>query len=390
MNRIHRTFESMPRPPINRIIQGNALDVLGTLPDESVDLVVTSPPYWGLRSYGTCRQVWDGDPACRHLWGDREKITGMSDAVGLTRSDDRCRRCRAWRGELGAEPFFIDYVQHLCSIFDEVRRVLKDTGTLWVNLGDTYGGKSATPKSLCQIPSRFAIEMTNRGWILRNEIVWWKPNCLPTPVTDRFTVDFEKIFFFSKNTKYYFEPQYEPSKKPWADLERIMKAATYGKMRQGGNATFKQKTQRNAERTAARLLRGRNKRTVWRVSTTPFSGAHFAVYPEGLVETPIMAGCPEFVCDRCGKGRLRVYEKPTLPLRSTENGDVQPLPVVGHTDCGCGVGFSPGVVLDPFMGSGTTAVVARNLCRSFIGVELNPDYIALANKRLQEQKKTSR
>ena len=175
----------------NKIIHGDSLEVLQTLPGESIDCVVTSPPYWALRDYGV-------------------------------------------PGQLGLESTFNEYISKLCDIFDEVKRVLKKEGTCWVNIGDTYvgsgfgaGGKhhflsdqalknptkfAGLPnKSLCQIPSRFAIEMCNRGWILRNEIIWHKPNCMPQSVKDRFTVDFEKIFFFVKSKKYYFETQYEPA-----------------------------------------------------------------------------------------------------------------------------------------------------------------------------------
>jgi DNA modification methylase len=176
---------------VNEIYQGDALSVLKQFPSESVDCVVTSPPYWALRDYGV-------------------------------------------EGQLGLEPTAAEYVDKLGDIFDEVRRVLKPTGTCWVNLGDTYmnnssysergqqgfgndkvgmiykRSKEVPQKSLCQIPSRFAIEMCNRGWILRNEIIWYKPNCMPASVKDRFTVDFEKLFFFVKQENYRFEQQYDP------------------------------------------------------------------------------------------------------------------------------------------------------------------------------------
>jgi site-specific DNA-methyltransferase (adenine-specific) len=184
---------------LNKIYQGDALEVLKSFPSGSVDCVVTSPPYWALRDYGV-------------------------------------------EGQLGLEPTFQEYINKLCDIFDEVKRVLKKEGNCWVNLGDTYSGsgngsgdktykdrqhikrekfdliykgqkagKTELPdKCLIQIPSRFAIEMCDRGWVLRNEIVWHKPNCMPASVKDRFTVDFEKIFFFVKSKKYYFEQQLEP------------------------------------------------------------------------------------------------------------------------------------------------------------------------------------
>jgi site-specific DNA-methyltransferase (adenine-specific) len=288
------------------IIQGDALEQLKKLSDESVDCVVTSPPYWALRDYGV-------------------------------------------EGQLGLEPTFQEYINKLCDIFDEVKRVLKKEGTCWVNMGDTYGGTGSgqkdtgkhgyTPeamattknkpqsklqgKSLIQIPSRFAIEMTNRGWILRNEIIWHKPNCMPSSAKDRFTVDFEKVFFFVKNKKYWFEQQlekliYKPHKpnNKKADLSRLDLLED----RIWGNP------------------QGRNKRCVWKVTTKPFKEAHFATYPEALIEPMIKAGCPE-----------------------------------------------NGVVLDPFFGAGTTAVVAQKLNRKWLGIELNPEYIEIAKKRLKQK-----
>ena len=189
---------------LNIIHHGNCLDLLRQMADESVNCVITSPPYWGLRDYGLEPVVWDG----------------------------------AWRGSLGLEPTFELYIEHLIQIFNEIKRVLRKDGTCWVNLGDTYGGsggygditgfdKSATgfhqrndgqkkqagrviaPKCLLQIPSRFAIAMTDAGWILRNTIIWHKRNCMPSSAKDRFTVDYEVIHFFTKSKKYWFEQQKE-------------------------------------------------------------------------------------------------------------------------------------------------------------------------------------
>lgn len=150
----------------DKILLGDSLEVLKELEDESIDMIVTSPPYWALRDYGTKEQ-------------------------------------------LGLESTFDEYINKLCNVFDECKRVLKKNGTCWVNVGDSYINIS---KCLAQIPNRFAIEMCNRGWILRNEIIWHKPNAFPSSVKDRFTVDFEKLFFFVKNKKYYFERQLEPVK----------------------------------------------------------------------------------------------------------------------------------------------------------------------------------
>ena len=272
-----------------RIINGDSLEVLKTLQDESVDCVVTSPPYWALRDYGC-------------------------------------------DGQLGLEPTFQEYIEKLCNIFDEVKRVLKKEGTCWVNLGDTYGGSGKgsggnsekqmtntnkgsyfkkskeswtfekapvgdVQKCLCQIPSRFAIEMTNRGWILRNEIIWHKPNCMPSSAEDRFTVDFEKVFFFVKSKKYYFEQILEPyeSEPTDADRKRNKSSEKYE-----GTGLYSEGERDYYSKG------GRNKRTVWSITTKGFSEAHFATYPEALVEPMIKSGCPQFVCNKCGKAREKI------------------------------------------------------------------------------------
>ena len=273
---------------INKIYQGNCLEVLKTFPNECIDMIITSPPYYALRDYGV-------------------------------------------DGQIGNESTFQEYINKLCDIFDEVKRVLKNDGTCWVVIGDSYDGNKrgktdlkvseATKyscenlikktqlqnKCLLQIPARFAIEMTNRGWILRNEIIWCKPNVMPSSVKDRFSVDYEKIFFFSKSTKYYFEQQKEPMKTN--DI--------------------------NPPRGSKDLMR--NMRCVWNINTQPFKGHHFATFPEKLVETPIKAG--------------------------TKKG---------------------GIVLDIFMGSGTTGVVAKKLGRNYIGIELNEKYVEMAERRISK------
>lgn len=352
---------------LNKILQGDALSVLRTLPSELVDCVVTSPPYWALRDYGNTTEIIWGDAInCEHEWGAkqihktdlqagnpefkrlwREKASALSDSAF-------CQKCGAWKGQLGLEPDFNLYIKHLCNIFDEVKRVLKKTGTCWVNLGDTFSGagsgqkdtgkavyegsdfrknptKTFLPdKSLCNIPARFSIEMQNRGWILRNVIIWHKPNCMPSSVKDRFTLDFEYLFFFVKNKHYFFEPQFEAVKAE--TLERYkhpFKCLT-------GNFTSLQRGENITEKIKLNVGNGRNKRCVWSINSQPFSGAHFAVFPEELIETPIKAGCPK-----------------------------------------------DGLVLDPFMGSGTTAVVSKRLGRNWLGIDLNPKYIELAEARLK-------
>ena len=312
---MRQTLESF----INHIICGPADQVLKSFPNESIDCVITSPPYWGLRDYGI-------------------------------------------KGQLGLEPTIQEYVEKLCDVFDEVRRVLKESGTVWINIGDTYssnhgGGKqlkvnpevtrqlraakdrtrnSKLPaKSLCQIPSRVALEMTNRGWILRNEIIWHKPNCMPSSVKDRFTVDFEKFFFFVKSSRYYFAQQFEQLRNKDRLTRRLLDPQGQRK-RKYGDKFISTLNPATAEASRLNMLRhGRNKRCVWSISTRPFAGNHFAVYPPQLIETPIKAGCPK-----------------------------------------------AGIVLDPFIGSGTTALVAKQLGRQFIGIDLNPSYVRMTRSRL--------
>lgn len=352
-----------------QVLIGNCADILKTLPSESVDCVVTSPPYWGLRDYKTEPIIWDAVEGCEHDW---EEVVGKSQApisestnlvgghfqgnkdISFTAVTSFCSKCGAWRGQLGLEPTPQLYIEHLTAIFDEVKRVLKKTGTCWVNLGDTYGGtgdkgkhkdpkyvdgrngqsvavnRTQTAKSLVQIPSRFAIAMTDAGWILRNEIIWWKRNCMPSSAKDRFTVDFEKMFFFTKSKRYFFEQQFEPMKQP-----ENGKGTTGRKFATKGDADIvPNNTLQNHGTNWTPNPNGRNMRCVWDIPTRPYKGAHFAVFPPELVETPIKAGCP-----------------------------------VG------------GVVLDPFGGTGTTSEVARRLGRASIIIELNPDYLELVKER---------
>jgi DNA modification methylase len=317
----------------DKIICGDALTVLKRLPSESVDACVTSPPYFHLRDFGVA-------------------------------------------GQIGLEATLEEYLARLVAVFDEIKRVLKPSGTCWVNLGDTYGGSSSFPtscgkrsprlrprkqnwflpadvrtlpfsthtrgsnaKSLLQVPSRFALLMTARGWILRNEIIWHKPNCTPSSVKDRFTVDFEKIYFFVKNRRYRFEQQFEPVKDAERLARRYFNPNTLPKWHRDKLPNLP--VNREAiEKSRRRMIeRGRNMRAVWRIGTGSYAGDHFAVYPPALIATPIRSGCP-----------------------------------------------AGGIVLDPFLGSGTTALVAKRLGRRFVGIELNPEYVKMARERLVKVK----
>lgn len=295
------------------IIIGNCLDVLKGMPDESVDVCVTSPPYWALRDYGSEPVIWGGEKDCEHDWNDhRESARGgvnVNASVGANRDGEGnnrghptvtqyCSKCGAWRGQLGLEPSPLEYVDHLMLIFDEVKRVLRPTGACWVNLGDTYATASGftgdtkgvarsldsilsakkirdglnraefPQKTLCQIPSRFAIAMTDRGWILRNEVIWYKASAMPSSVKDRFTVDFEKFFFFTKEPKYYFKQQFEEIKSESISRAQRAKHNTFDTKNviRGTNAYDVQHNDPNWQRWAN--PNGRNCRTVWDFSNT--------------------------------------------------------------------------------------------------------------------------
>jgi len=447
------------------------------LSDQSVNCIITSPPYWSLRKYDIPDLIWDGDEKCEHNfdlksleiptgtggnWQQANNGPGLAMGKDQTRFKGDCReankvdtvkiqqgfclKCSAWRGQLGLEPTIELYLKHLLQIMDECKRVLRDDGTMFINLGDSYyGGKGMSsqawstdhqdretlqksqhqicgmgearpadlpqgnilPKSLCLIPERFAIEMVNQGWILRNKIIWKKPNCMPSSAKDRFTVDWEGIFFFVKSKKYWFEQQYEPFLTE-SNAERP-------RMGQGNQTIYNQKRRGlikgnvqigSEQRHSANInygLKGRNRRCVWTISTAAYSEAHFATFPEALVEPMIRAGCPKFVCNKCGKAREKIVDVEYIKNRPSAGNDprsrnedklaggrgpggyrgnnlLKQTKEIGLTDCGCNAGFRPGIVLDPFCGSGTVLRVAERLGRQVIGIDLG--YEELADKRI--------
>lgn len=224
---------------------------------------------------------------------------------------------------------------------------------------------------------------------------------MPSSVKDRFTVDFEYLFFFSKNKKYYFEQQFEP----WIDKNiHDIKRAIYGHKEYKGKykSEKKGKFSFGESKIVGDPLRGRNKRTVWSINTKPFKEAHFAVFPPKLIETPIRAGCPEFICKKCGKAREKIFDKklkdniykPRINEKYSAGSEFMSNKTTlrcetetkekGYTDCGCNAGFEAGIVLDPFIGSGTTGKVAIKQRKHFIGFEINPKYVLdIADKRLE-------
>lgn len=376
------------------LYQGNCLDVLKTLEPNSVDCCVTSPPYWGQRNYNC-------------------------------------------EGQLGLEKTFQEYIGNLIKVFGEVKRVLKKTGTLFVVIDDSYSGSgkgigsdhgkavysdkditktkwnnSVPPKSLCAIPARFQIAMIDQlGFINRNVPIWWKRNAMPESATDRFTNDYEFIYFFSKSGKYYFEQQFDEYTQPldrWSGNN--LKASGQSEWDKGtGQYQYRDRNMRPNDN-------GKNKRTVWDIPTQPCSEPHFATYPEDLIIPMIKSGCPQFICNKCGKAREKIYnvvgKQVTESMRIAgcntsgeyhgedkedyESGKAQSpsntkrrilesmsqIKEESLTDCGCNSGFHGGIVLDPFSGIATTGVVAKKLGCGFIGVELNEKYAKIGQKRL--------
>jgi DNA modification methylase len=363
-----------------QILLGDVRETLASLPDASMQTCVTSPPYWGLRDYGTAK--WDGgDPACDHDQRRRENDGDSKSATSAGQTRDSvagrtdCRKCGATRidSQLGLEPTPDAYVANMVQVFREVRRVLRDDGTLWLNLGDSYAstppgnttkgvsGKSTLngvqsdayretlaqsvqtkrntivaglkPKDLVGIPWAVAFALRADGWYLRSEIIWAKPAPMPESVTDRCTKSHETIFMLSKQPRYYFDSQAIAEESIHAGKEVSLGAKSLSRGQQTGAGYDGHWG--GAIRDSVTVANTRNKRSVWTVNTQPFSGAHFATYPEALITPCILAG-----------SRL------------------------GDT------------VLDPFTGSGTTGAVAVRHQRSFIGCELNPEYLALARKRI--------
>lgn len=341
-------------------LQGDCREVLKGLADNSVNCCVTSPPYFGLRDYGTAE--WEGgEPGCQHNTGGRKQVpqtkhkaAAVSIVAGGNRGASKtCIVCGAIRidGQIGLEETPAEYVQTLLDVFREVKRILRPDGTCWLNLGDTWstdgkwgGGKTNAGKNytsfaggyrsikketglagkqLIGIPWRVAFALQDDGWWLRSEIIWAKPNAMPESVTDRPSKAHEQLFLLTKSAKYFY------------DYEAIREPQVKGNAGSGFSTGKTAIHQLNRASNNERIEDGfRNKRSVWTVPSQPYSGSHFATFPEKLIEPCILAGCP-----------------------------------VG------------GTVLDPFGGSGTTGRVAAKFERNAILIELNPEYHKLIDER---------
>ena len=337
----------------NRILVGDVRQMLNQLPDESVDMVITSPPYFRLRDYQADKQI------------------GLEDNVDK-------------------------WVDELRLVASGLRRVLKPTGSMWLNLGDTYSRRDshgARPKSLLLAPERLALALVSDGWVLRNKIIWNKPNPMPTSVKDRLACTWEALYFFSKSEHYFFDldairVQHAGSKRGH-DGERTKTARqqvsswSVPETWRGPSAGNHGGLDRLKTAGLSGHPLGKNPGDVWTIPTASFRGAHHAVFPERLVMRPILATCPEKVCLGCGHPRRRAS---TPSVEATTDHPTDHFSVDGDLvqECACPntVGTTTGVVLDPFIGSGTTAVVAERLGRDWVGVELNPQFARLAERRI--------
>jgi len=497
-----------------KIIQGNNLDSIKSLESESINTCVTSPPYWGLRDYGTATWV-GGDEGCDHTINDgtfdpKKGIKVERPIRGVDKNF--CIKCGAVREDqqLGLEETPESFVENLVVLFREIRRVLRDDGTVWLNLGDSYAmssmrGKNSEFKSISQsksgivnvkkniphglkakdlvgIPWRVAFALQDDGWYLRQDIIWHKPNPMPESVRDRCTKSHEYIFLLSKNNKYYFDNE---------SIKEDTVTKVKGDIRFGGNKYGDSTDIKHATKSGNiyQPTKKRNKRTVWTVSTKPYKGAHFATFPMDLIEPCVLAGCPEKVCADCGEPYIRevetvkteinterknslspdyidgkkiIYQRPNLVsqkrfvdfLRSKSSAEFvrlnttiphntsshwfrydstgfsyptvedweeakyifeddseefkaidygltyiettsppqwRPKVEYSHIDhglqknCDCETdAFEAGKVLDPFGGSGTTGIVADNNNRDAILLELNPEYVEIAHKRINK------
>jgi DNA modification methylase len=366
-----------------KILQGNCIDKIKELEDNSIDCVVTSPPYWGLRDYGTA-QWQGGNINCSHSYGRNtrggltqfQKNNKGSFGDEAIKSGECCKLCGAKRidKQLGLEPTYQEHIQNIVELFRAMKPKLKDSATVWLNYGDSYAstvngtkvkdqvknkvqfaGKyliegddrtfrdkpfstiqgSLKPKDLVMIPNRIAIALQDDGWWIRSEIIWHKPNPMPESTKDRPTSCHEKIWLITKSKKYYYDA--DAIREPVAQ-GKITRLSEKNLKNQKGSTRGNGGMKSNGNMKPVGNMETKNKRNVWTVTTKPFKGSHFATFPKDLIEPCIKAGCPE-----------------------------------------------GGVVLDPFGGSGTTGIVSALNNRNAILIELNQKYIDIANKRIDKE-----
>lgn len=336
MIRLLHEYEDATRTVRNVILVGDAREQLRRLPAVSVDCVVTSPPYFALRNYGV-------------------------------------------RGQLGLERSVLEWLGNLLCVIEEVARVLKPAGTLWLNLGDSYSrreAQGAPPKGLVLAPERLLLALAARGWTVRNKVVWAKPNPMPASVRDRLTSSWEPVYVLTRSRHYFFD--LDAIREP----HRSVRSAGGRRLRGTRPPAWAGPlagTQSGLDVLHAHGLPGhplgKNPGDVWTVPAGRGRGGHHATFPEALLRRPILAGTPERVCVACGLAweRARIGR---VVGRLALLGALAPV-------CLCGAAHRPGVVLDPFMGSGTVSVVAESLGRDWVGIELNPRFAEQAERRIR-------
>ena len=327
----------------NQVLVGDARQRLEQLPDESVDMVLTSPPYFRLRNY-------------------------------------------AVEGQLGLETHVDDWVGGLYGVLAEVQRVLVPTGSLWLNLGDSYSThrrQGATKKSLLLGPERLALRLVADGWIMRNKLVWAKANPMPSSVRDRLTASHEFVYVITRQPSSFFD----------LDAIRTAHVSRPTKVKQGVARSQPREAWRGPngdDGSGLSFLKarglvghplGKNPGDVWRLASSNYRGGHHATFPLALAERAIRAGCPEARCVSCRTPwrRATIRALGGTAVRGT----------LGPT-CNCGTPIEPGLVLDPFLGAGTTGVAAEMLGRDWLGIELNPEFAALAERRIAEARASPR
>lgn len=322
------------RDPVPRqeILIGDALDQLRRPPDASIDMVLTSPPYFRLRDYQHDNQI-------------------------------------------GLETHVEQWVDRLADILTEAHRVLVPTGTLWLNLGDTYAthpSQGAARKNLLLAPERLVVRLQDAGWVIRNKIVWAKPNPMPISVTDRLACTYEVVYLLAKQPRYFFDldairvPHRSQRSRPY-----VVTRPAEGWRGPNSDTANGLDALKAAGQVGHPL--GKNPGDVWTIATSHFRGAHHAVFPVTLASRAITAGCPEARCTEC-----------RLPWRRRIIRRLGGTAIRGTllASCTCGAPHEPGLVLDPFIGSGTTAIAAERLDRDWLGIELNPGFAALASRRI--------
>jgi DNA modification methylase len=355
---ITSTLTNLPR---RRILMGDAAEQLHRLPSASVDCVVTSPPYYMLRDYGSPEQI------------------GLESSVDV-------------------------WVNDLLRVCGETARLLKPNGSLWLNLGDSFSRHTkygAPPKGLLCAPERLLLALASDGWLVRNKVIWAKPNPMPSSVADRLSLTYEVLYFLTRSPRYYFDLDAirEPHRSSRTPSVGHSGQKYAGKQRQpwagplaGANDGLERA---RAEGRPGHLL-GKNPGDVWTISTGGYTGYHFATFPPELIRRPILASCPEAICSKCDQPWRRQVNVRRIGTAVTppREAHVMRMPNVWQTvrdvgeliPCGCGAPTNPGVVLDPFMGSGTTAIVAERLGRDWSGIELKPEYVELATERIQAER----